>query len=389
MENEPRAKSLLITFDYPPMVSGIGTFFANVWKHLPEESHVILAPRAVGFEEFDKVSNRRVIRYPNVFRFRLLRILGLTYYGLKLILKEKVDVVICGVPFTLGLVGLILKKITGKPYYVFYYGGEYEKFLNKRSLFFILEFILKQAEIIITNSEFTSSEVKKFNINPAKVIGITPGVDIELFKPGLDAQDIKKRFSLQNKKVLLTVSRLAKRKGIDTVIKALPEMIKNYPDIAYLIVGDGKEKEYLRKTAEEANVLQYVIFAGRVKDDELPLCYNVCDIYVMPNRQTDDWDVMEGFGISFIEASACGKAVIGGIAGGAADAVEQGKTGFLVDASNVNDVSQSILSLLGDAAKAEELGRNGRKRVEESFQWKDRAGLLISLLKKTNNNKKQ
>ena len=107
-------KSLLITFDYPPLVSGIGTFFANVWKHLSCENHVILAPRVAGFEEFDKGSNRPVFRYPEVFRFRLLRVLGITFYGLKLMLKEKIDIVICGVPFTLGLVGLILKKITGK-----------------------------------------------------------------------------------------------------------------------------------------------------------------------------------------------------------------------------------------------------------------------------------
>ena len=83
-------KSLLMTFDYPPMISGIGTFFFNVWSHLSRENHVILAPRVVGFEEFDKGSPCRVIRYPEVFRFRLLRVLGLTFYGLKLMLKEKI-----------------------------------------------------------------------------------------------------------------------------------------------------------------------------------------------------------------------------------------------------------------------------------------------------------
>lgn len=379
-------KSLLITFDYPPIVSGIGTFFFNVWKHMNSESYIILAPKTNRYEEVDAESRCEVIRYPRFFAAPLLRLGGLLAYCLYLINKRKIDILVCGAPYTFGLIGLIIKKLLKKPYCVFYYGGEYGKFRNKKPLFYLLKLVLVNADAIVVNSEYTLTEVKKFPVSEEKITKVTPGVDIDMFHPGLECSRVKKDFGIENKKMLLTVSRLAKRKGIDTVIKALPGIKKRFPEVVYLVVGEGKEKDYLQTLTKENNTKENVIFAGYVKDEDLPLFYNACEVYVMPNRQTYDWDVMEGFGISFIEAAACGKPAIGGIVGGAADAIEDGETGLLVDAGDIKDVIRCVVYLLENQSRAEEFGRSGRRRAEAAFQWKDRACIVQNILGKITEN---
>jgi len=346
------------------------------------ESYVVLAPKTNRCEEVDAESRCEVIRYPGCFAAPLLRLGGLLAYCLYLVNKRKIDVLVCGTPFTFGLIGLIIKKLLKKPYCVFYYGGEYGKFRNKKVLFYLLKLVLENADAIVVNSEYTLTEVKKFHVCDHKITKVTPGVDTDTFHPGLECSKLKRDFGIENKKVLLTVSRLAKRKGIDTVIKALPEIKRRFPDVVYLVVGEGKEKDYLQTLAKENNTKENVVFAGYVKDEDLPLFYNACELYVMPNRQTYDWDVLEGFGISFIEAAACGKPAIGGIVGGAADAIEDGETGLLVDADDIKDVIRGVAYLLEDQSRAEEFGRSGRRRAEAAFQWKDRACIVRNIMGK-------
>jgi len=375
-------KSLLITFDFPPIVSGIGTFLYNVWRYLSPDNYLILAPKVKGYEKLDKASGFRIYRYPAFSHSQLMRMIVIFFYTFYLIIQKKINVIICGVPFTLGLIGFTFKKIIKLPYIVFYYGGEYDKFKNRKRLFNILEKILQDADYIITNSEFTSQEVKRFNVDAKKVLKITPGVDIEKFRPDLDCSDINKQFGLGNKKVLLTVSRLVKRKGIDVVINALPGVIKENPDIVYLVVGTGEEEGYLKRLAREKGLEEKIIFTGYISDNELPKYYNACDIYIMPNKETKGEEIVEGFGISFIEASACAKPVIGGITGGVKEAVSDGKTGLLVEPENSEIVAEAIIQLLKNEAYAIELGKNGRERVEKEFQWEDRAQMLKELLNK-------
>lgn len=307
------------------------------------------------------------------------------FYSFCLIIGRKISVIICGVPFSIGLIGLMFKKVMKIPYCVFCYGGEYGKFKSRKMQFRLLERILQSASITITNSEYTSQEVKGFSIEPGKVVKLTPGVDTDRFRPGLDCSELREKLGLEDKKVLLTVSRLAKRKGIDTVISALPSIRELFPNVVYLVVGKGKEENYLKSLARERRLEKNVIFAGYVPDDELPKYYNLCDIYVMPNRETTDWDVIEGFGISFIEASACGKPAVGGVSGGAGEAVEDKKTGVLVNGEDVRMVAQTIIQLLGDEAYASQLGRSGRRRAEKEFRWENRAEKLEEICRRVTN----
>ena len=375
-------KSLLITFDFPPIMSGISRAFYNIWKNLPRHNHLILAPRLMGYKNIDKNINLKIIRYFNFSDSRVLRICILILYTLVSIFKEKIDILICGSPLSLGFTGLVFKKMLGMPYCVFCYGGEFDKYKKRRIEMGLLKAILKNADYVVANSEYSSMDIMRFGLEAKKIFTITPAVDIKKFNPNIEVSDLKKRLNLDNKKVLLTVSRLTERKGIDAVISALPAVIREFPNTVYLVVGEGKQESRLHNLAKEKGVEKNIIFYGLLPDKELPDYYNLCDIYIMPNKETKGEEIIEGFGISFIEASACAKPVIGGISGGVKEAVADGETGILVDPEDTQKLTQTILRLLKDKAYAIGLGRAGRERVEREFKWDDRTRKIETLLRR-------
>jgi phosphatidylinositol alpha-1,6-mannosyltransferase len=374
-------RSLLVAFDFPPIVSGIGTVFCNLWKLIPGQDNFILAPKVKGYEEIDAKNKMNIIRYFCWGSSSILRTAVLFFYIFRIVGRKKINLLLCSVPVSIGLLGLIFKKITGLPYYVFCYGGEYEKHKGNKLIFWLLNNVLNNADKIITNSEFTSAQVKRFGITEDKIYKVTPGVDTDIFRPGLEVSGLIKKFNLENKQVLLTVSRLVKRKGIDTVINALPLLVKDFPGIIYLVVGSGPEENYFKTMVREKSFERRVVFIGEVSDEDLPRFYNLCDVYVMPNRQTHDFDNIEGFGISFIEASACARPVIGGVSGGSADAVVEGESGFLIyPPDSVEKFTQCLSRLLKDKAYAREIGQKGRKMVEAKYKWEFSARKLEEVL---------
>ncbi|MBU2540556.1 MAG: glycosyltransferase family 4 protein [Candidatus Omnitrophica bacterium] len=344
------------------------------------ENNFILAPKVKGYKIIDSSSGLSIFRYFSFCRSAFLRAVILFFYTFWIVRKKRIDIIVCGVPVSIGLIGLVFKKIARLPYCVFYYGGELEKYKRRKIILRLLERVLKNACFVIVNSEFTSKEVKKFGIEEDKVIKVTPGVDVQIFKPDLDCSDLKKRLGLENKKVLLTVSRLVERKGIDVVIKALARLSEKFPSLVYLIVGSGEQEGYLKALVEKNSLNKNVIFIGKVTNEDLPKYYNLCDIYVMPNRKTLGEEIIEGFGISFIEASACAKPVIGGNSGGAGEAVWDKRTGFLIDSEDIDALVQSITCLLEDEKQAGELGNTGRRLMQEEFRWQYRADSLKKIL---------
>ena len=176
---------------------------------------------------------------------------------------------------------------------------------------------------------------------------------------------------------------MAERKGHDIVLKALPLVLKSIPNLSYLIVGEGPYRTHLMELCRELKLDSVVTFIGFAYDEELVMYYNLCDVFVMPNREIfNSTDSVEGFGITFIEANACNKPVIGGRSGGAIEAVKDGVTGFLVDPQNENEVAEKIIFLLQDEELARKMGKDGRKRVEKDFSWENRANELAEQLTK-------
>jgi phosphatidylinositol alpha-1,6-mannosyltransferase len=198
-------------------------------------------------------------------------------------------------------------------------------------------------------------------------LGTTPGH----FRPGLDTTSVRDTYGLTGGPWLLTVARLEWHKGIDTMIRALPAVRAMHPTARYAVAGVGERRPQLERLVAELGLGDAVRFLGAVPDAELPAVYNAADVYVGASRRHDL--LVEGFGISLVEASACGLAVVGGRSGGVPDAVREGETGILVDPDDPRALARGVNDLLGDRELRARLGAAGRRAVETYYNW-DRVG---------------
>jgi len=218
---------------------------------------------------------------------------------------------------------------------------------------------LRSADAIVAVSSFTrDSLVSMMQVAPARITLISNGVDVTRFAPRPRRADLVARYGLAGRRVLLTVARLAGRKGIDRVIEALPAMLREMPDLTYLVVGDGPLREALQHSAEALGVAHAVVLAGAVPPEELVDHYALADWFIMANRTMPDGDT-EGFGLVFLEANACGIPVIAGRAGGSTDAVRDGVNGITVDGDDPGAIAAAVGRLAGDAALCARLREQG------------------------------
>ena len=200
------------------------------------------------------------------------------------------------------------------------------------------------------------------------MVKVAPGIDVEHFTPQ-DSTALRKELGLEKKKVLVCVGRLVHRKGQDRLIESMPEIIAKVPDAHLLIVGQGPYLGHLKKLVADNHLHGYVTFIGRIHYGELPRYICAGDLFVMPSRSRFGGLEVEGLGIVYLEASACGLPVIAGSSGGAPDAVVEGVTGVVVDGTNTRQIAQAAISLLSDPAKAAAMGGAGRTWIIENWRW--------------------
>ncbi len=196
-----------------------------------------------------------------------------------------------------------------------------------------------------------------------KVRIVPNGVDCEAFRPDLDPSTIGQRSNLSGKKIVLFVGALSKwhsYKGLDILINALAIASRLRRDIALLVVGDGTLKPTYQKLTSELNLTDRVAFAGNVSDQDLPSYYAASDLLILPSK-----DRSEGFGLTILEANACGKPAIGSDVGGIPDVIHHEYNGLLVPPSNPEALSAAITRLIENDSLRREMGRNGRRFAEE------------------------
>jgi phosphatidylinositol alpha-1,6-mannosyltransferase len=217
---------------------------------------------------------------------------------------------------------------------------------------------LMSASALVAVSSFTKNKLVTLGVPADRITVITNGVDTHRFQPGMRCEEIIDRHGLMNRRILLTLARLDERKGQDMLIQALPQIRAAVPDVVYMVVGEGSYENTLRRLVAKLHLEEVVIFTGAVSNEEVADYYRSCDIYAMPNRTTEDGDT-EGFGLVFLEAGACGKAVIGGNAGGVPDAIVHEKTGLLVDGNSPEAIAASCIRLLTETELREKFAANG------------------------------
>jgi len=209
---------------------------------------------------------------------------------------------------------------------------------------------------------------------------LTPGVDIETFRPDVDRRETRERYGLGDRPVVVCVSRLVRRKGQDSLITVLAAVRRAVPDVALLLVGGGPYRRDLERLAHERGVADAVVFAGSVAHEELAAHYAAGDVFAMPCRTRRGGLDVEGLGIVYLEASATGLPVVAGDSGGAPDAVLPGETGYVVGGRDPAALTERLITLLTDAALRQRLGAAGRAWVERDWRWELMAERLRGLL---------
>jgi glycosyltransferase involved in cell wall biosynthesis len=172
-------------------------------------------------------------------------------------------------------------------------------------------------------------------------------------------------FGSRGEYTLLSVARIdanEQYKGVDQVIRALPQVTAQVGDVRYVIAGDGTDRPRLENLAQSLGVSDKVQFLGHVVPDALKQLYAECDVFVMPSEK-------EGFGIVFLEAMSCGKPVIGGRHGGTPEIIVEGETGLLVDHHNLPELAEAIICLLRDDKARSRMGKAGLERLQERFTY--------------------
>ncbi len=363
---------LVLTELFLPTKGGTAVWFDEVYRRLGgKEIHIITAD-VPGAGEHDA-------DHPNsVHRLDLRRVpwlrpesLGmyLKFFGkaLWLALTKRFHAVHAGRALPEGLVAWMVARLTGRPVVIYAHGEELTGW-GKGSKYKTMCFALRHSNTVIANSDFTRDTLLGMGVMAERISLIHPGVDIERFRPGLPFQDLRDSLGLQAGAMLvLSVGRLSRRKGFDTVIRALPALRASGLDVHYAIIGIGEDETYLKELVCELDVSDYVHALGHVPMADLPRWYNACDLFVLANREIGG--DTEGFGMVFIEAAASGKTAIAGRAGGTGSAVLDGVTGVQVDGDFGDEVIDALRELLVDREKRAKLELAALTRARDSLSW--------------------
>jgi phosphatidylinositol alpha-1,6-mannosyltransferase len=321
-------------------------------------------------------------------RLRTINGLALwTWRASRLARRHRPGFVWCGELKPAGYPAWWLAKTKGIPYGVVVHGTELllleHKIRRSRFKRWTAGALVNGAAVLAANSTWTADLARNVyrlldrDDLAARVRVVPLGTEPAQFRPGIDATWARVRYALGNGPWLLTVARLEWHKGIDTVIKALPRVRAHHPTVRYAVAGEGPRLLHLERLVMELGLGDAVRFLGFVPESDLPALYNAVDLYVGASRYHEL--LVEGFGISLVEASASGLAVVAGRSGGVPDAVRDGETGMLVDPEDPAAIAAAIDRLLTDDALRRRMGAAGRRAVETYYNWDRVANDLIAI----------
>jgi len=242
---------------------------------------------------------------------------------------------------------------------------------------------LRRADLVVGVSRFTCGFLPRYEVDPARVHTIPNGADPEAFSPrpadNPTVASLRQRLRLGAGPVLVTVGNLTERKGQDVVIRALPALLDEWPDLVYVAVGLPTRKEELQRLADGLGVGHAVRFAGRLPQQELAAACSLADLFVMTSRHTKDGD-FEGFGIAVVEAALCGTPAVVSGDSGLEEAVADGVTGVVVPQDDPEATAAAILRLLGDRSALESMGVRALERARREQTWDRRVSEYAALL---------
>lgn len=385
MANNQAKKILIFSTAYLPLVGGAEVAVDEITKRLPNwQFDMVTAKIQRGLADFERIGNVNIYRVGFGFSFDkfLLPFMGLLK-AVTLNRKENYQIIWAIMASQAAIAAMFLKTFyKSKKFLLTLQEGDPEKYL-KRYVFnigFLYKLLIRPWHILsLQRADYLtaiSNDLKKRALDSgvkAPIEIIPNGVDLEKFRSGFNSLELKEKLGIKPEdKIIITVSRLVKKNGIDDLIKA-----GQYLDFPFkiLIIGEGHNKEKLKNLVERLNLKDKVLFLGYISHNDLPKYYSLADVFVRPS-------LSEGLGNVFLEAMACGTPIIGTPVGGIPDFLEDKKTGLFCEVSNPQDIAQKIKEILSNDPLKKTLAKNGLDLVREKYNWDKIALKMEGVFKK-------
>lgn len=369
-------RHLLVTNDFPPKIGGIQSLLWEWWRRLPADQFAVLTSPYKGAREWDAEQPFRVERIresvllPHPLMAKRINDLARDFGAEFVVLDPAVP---------LGMIGPNLDL----PYAVVLHGAEVTVPGRIPGSQQVLGRVLRRATHCIAAGQYPAREAERAAGRALPTTVVAPGVDTARFRVLDEAERraARERFGIApDAELIVGVSRLVPRKGFDTAIAAVARMARARPNLELVIAGAGRDEGRLARLARDRGAP--VRFLGRVSFDDLPLLYGCADVFAMLCRNRWFGLEQEGFGIVFLEAAACGVPQVAGASGGAAEAVEDGKTGAVVgDPDDVDEVVAAFERLLDDDTGRRAMGVAARARAEAEFSYEVLSARLWNTLR--------
>lgn len=400
-----KMKILVLTTTFPRWINdSTPTFVYDLSKRLQENGVeiVILAPHHEGAKKYEILDGIKIYRFPyfypakyqglvydggilsNLKRSHLAKIqipllfLSELFYSLKIIRKEKIDLIHSHWIVPSGLIGVICKKLFKIRHITTAHAGDVFTIKNSKYFTKISSFILRNSDKITANSIYTKDAILSIENKIKNNVEIIPmGVDMSIFNPKWRDRDFKINFGA--KYIIFSVGRLVDKKGIKYLISAMKYITKEFSDTKLIIGGSGPNRKYLEILTKKLGLNDKIIFTGYIKNSELPFYFASSDVFVLPSIVTREGDT-EGLGIVLLEAMASGTPVIGSNVGGIRDIIEDNKTGFLTKPRNPEDIANKIVKLLQDEKIRHFFSMEGLKLIEDKFSWEIVTNMFLKVI---------
>lgn len=343
----------IFTYDFYPIIGGQGRHIIELYHRIyNKKGFLIFSPNANNLK-----NHKTLFNFTTKLGKHLLYSFLLNFKIKGLIKKYNLDIIHlhCGPGGT-----LILKKSKSKfictVHHTYYQQQEYVPSQKWKYFLYLLEKkMYKNADKLVMVSEDTKKVlIKNHGVFPSKIEVIPNGVDFKKFKKNKRIKKIKNS--------LLFVGRLDKRKGIDFLVKTIPFIKKEIPDIKLFVIGDGKMRKKLEKYVRNNDIESNVKFLGFVPNSYLLRWYNRCQLTIVPS-------VFEGFGLTVIESLACGTPVIATNVDGIRSIIKNNKNGILVEYGNKKELAGQVVRLLNNPSLRKEFSIEGLKTIKEKFDW--------------------
>lgn len=372
-------KILLATMEFPPQVGGIASYVRQLARALGAQNVVVYAPRMAEDRSHDEQESYKVVRatqlFPKVLWPRWVRAV---VQMVKIIKKERIEVVLVNHVLPLGYAALCAKKIRKTPYIIISHGTDVTVALERPWKRRMLARVLRGAEQVVFNSDSLQRRfLEHMPEFASKCVVMYPCPDKQFLSPVPveKINELRRSLALEGKKVILSVSRMEDGKGFPHLVRAMPDILKREPHTVWIIIGDGSKKQEVLQEIQKNSLQNVVRYLGEMSHEELPVYYQLADVFVLLTHP--DHGREEGLGLVFLEASASGLPVVAGRSGGVEEAIISGTTGIVLDVRHdFAQIVDAVCEMLHDPEYRMKVGAIAKERIITTFNWETQLQVL-------------